>query len=238
MNNIVFNTAKINIGQHWYWRFYILKFHGQTLISSWIIISIILLISLKINKIIKRKPRIFQNIVEFYVEFVSDIAKTQIKGDEYKNWISFLGTFFLFILLANCLGSLLPRHLIRLPNGELSSPTNDINTTIALALLTSLAYFFAGFHKKGFRFFKRYISPIVFLLPIYLLEDITKPLSLSFRLFGNVLADELMIGVLISLVPFIIPIPLMLLGLFTGIIQSLVFTILTGAYIGESLADH
>ena len=85
----------------------------------------------------------------------------------------------------------------------------------------------------GISYFRRYISPIIFLLPINILEDFTKPLSLSFRLFGNILADELVIDVLIILVPLIIPIPVILLGLFTSAIQALVFTILTSAYIGE-----
>ncbi len=71
-----------------------------------------------------------------------------------------------------------------------------------------------------------------------MLEDFTKPLSLSFRLFGNILADELVVGVLVALVPLIIPIPIMLLGVFTSAIQALVFSTLAGAYIGEALEDH
>merc|ERR1711924_75475 len=67
----------------------------------------------------------------------------------------------------------------------------------ALALLTSLTYFYAGFRKKGLGYFKRYLEPTPILLPINILEDFTKPLSLSFRLFGNVLADELTISVFI-----------------------------------------
>jgi len=78
----------------------------------------------------------------------------------------------------------------------------------------------------------------LFLLPINVLEDFTKPLSLSFRLFGNILADELVVGVLVSLVPLIIPIPIMLLGCFTSAIQALVFATLAGAYIGEAVEDH
>jgi len=76
---------------------------------------------------------------------------------------------------------------------------------------------------------------LFFLLPINILEDFTKPLSLSFRLFGNILADELVVGVLVTLVPLIIPIPLILLGLFTSAIQALVFATLAGAYIGEAI---
>merc|ERR1712050_113336 len=135
-------------------------------------------------------------------------------------------------------GRLLPWRVIEIPNGELASPTNDINTTVALALLTSVAYFYAGFSKKGFGYFKRYISPAFFLLPINILEDFTKPLSLSFRLFGNILADELVVGVLVILVPLFIPLPLMVLGLFLSAIQALIFATLAANYIGEALEEH
>jgi F-type H+-transporting ATPase subunit a len=111
--------------------------------------------------------------------------------------------------------------------------TNDINTTVALALLTSF-YFYAGLSKKGLGYFKRYIQPIPLLLPINILEDFTKPLSLSFRLFGNILADELTVTVLTSLVP-LIPLPIMLLGIFAGSVQALIFSTLAAAYIAEAL---
>jgi F-type H+-transporting ATPase subunit a len=145
---------------------------------------------------------------------------------------------FLFILVSNWSGALLPWRLIELPSGELAAPTNDINTTVALALLTSISYFYAGIKKKGLGYFKRYVQPAAFLLPINVLEDFTKPLSLSFRLFGNILADELVVGVLVALVPLFIPIPIMLLGVFTSAIQALVFSTLAGAYIGEAIEDH
>ena len=95
-----------------------------------------------------------------------------------------------------------------------------------------------GFEKKGLGYFSRYVEPAAFLLPINVLEDFTKPLSLTFRLFGNILADELVVGVLLSLVPLFVPVPIMLLGLFTSAIQALVFATLAGAYIGEALEDH
>ena len=77
--------------------------------------------------------------------------------------------------------------------------------------------------------------PVPFLLPLNVLEDFSKPLSLSFRLFGNILADELTLAVLYSLVPYCIPVPVLLLGIFTSGIQALVFSTLAGAYIGETL---
>ena len=98
-----------------------------------------------------------------------------------------LPTMFLFIFVSNWSGALIPWKIIELPHGELGAPTNDINTTAGLALLTSTAYFYAGIAKKGLGYFQKYVEPTPILLPINILEDFTKPLSLSFRLFGNIL---------------------------------------------------
>ena len=76
------------------------------------------------------------------------------------------------------------------------------------------------------------------MLPFKILEDFTKPLSLSFRLFGNILADELVVGVLVFLVPLILPIHVMFLGLFTSAIQALIFATLAAYYIGEAVEEH
>ena len=233
-----FDLAEVSVGQHWYWQIGSYPVHGQVLITSWIVLGVIGLISLLVNQNLKSIPEGLQNLTEYVTEFIRDLAKTQIGEEEYLKWVPFLGTIFLFIFVSNWSGALIPWRILELPNGELAAPTNDINTTVALALLTSIAYFYAGLSKKGLGYFKRYVSPAAFLLPINVLEDFTKPLSLSFRLFGNILADELVVGVLITLVPLIIPIPIMLLGLFTSAIQALVFATLAGAYIGESVEDH
>lgn len=244
MTNIWFDVAEVSVGQHWYWQIGGYSVHGQVLITSWIVLALIVVIGLlgapKLQPVSggSSTPEGLQNITEYVTEFIRDLAKTQIGEEEYLKWVPFLGTIFLFIFVSNWSGALLPWGILELPNGELAAPTNDINTTVALALLTSIAYFYAGISKKGFGYFKRYISPAAFLLPINILEDFTKPLSLSFRLFGNILADELVVGVLITLVPLVIPIPIMLLGLFTSAIQALVFATLAGAYIGESVEDH
>ena len=238
MTNLWFDLAEVSVGQHWYWQLGGYPVHGQVLITSWIVLGVIVLISLLGNQNLKTIPEGVQNLTEYITEFIRDLAKTQIGPEDYIKWVPFLGTIFLFIFVSNWSGALIPWRILELPNGELAAPTNDINTTVALALLTSIAYFYAGISKKGLGYFKRYISPAAFLLPINILEDFTKPLSLSFRLFGNILADELVVGVLITLVPLVIPIPIMLLGLFTSAIQALVFATLAGAYIGESVEDH
>ncbi len=237
--NPVYNLSEVSVGQHFYWQIGNYQVHCQVLLTSWLVFTLIVVLALLGNSNLKRNaPEGLQNLTEYITEFIRDLAKTQIGEEEYINWVPFLGTIFLFIFVSNWSGALLPWRLLELPNGELAAPTNDINTTVALALLTSIAYFYAGLRKKGIGYFRRYIEPAAFLLPINILEDFTKPLSLSFRLFGNILADELVVGVLIALVPLVVPIPLMLLGLFTSAIQALVFATLAGAYIGESLEGH
>ena len=237
-NNILFDIAEVTIGEHYYWTIGGYQVHGQVLITSWVVLAIIAALSFLGNKDLKVIPEGFQNLTEYLTEFIRDLAKTQIGEHDYLKWVPYVGTIFLFILVSNWSGALLPYRFIEIPNGELAAPTNDINTTVALALLTSIAYFYAGISKKGLGYFKRYVSPAVFLLPINVLEDFTKPLSLSFRLFGNIVAEELVVAVLISLVPLVVPIPIMLLGTFTSGIQALVFATLAGAYIGESVEDH
>ena len=231
----IYNVAELSVGQHYYWQLGSYQVHGQVLITSWLVLVIIISIGLLSTQNLKLQPSGLQNLAEYITEFIRDLAKTQIGEEEYLKWVPFLGTIFLFVFVSNWSGALLPWRIIELPSGELAAPTGDINTTVALSLLTSIAYFYAGIQKKGFGYFKRYVKPVAFLLPINVLEDFTKPLSLSFRLFGNLLADELVVGVLITLVPLVVPIPLMLLGLFTSAIQALVFSTLAGAYIGESL---
>jgi len=234
---LLYDLSAVEIGQHYYWSIGGYQVHGQVLINTWIVLAIILVTAVVTTRDLKPIPGGGQNFIEFFLEFIRDIAKTQI-GEEYLQWVPFLGTLFLFIFVSNWSGALIPWKILELPNGELGAPTNDINTTVALALMTSVAYFYAGLRKKGFGYFEKYVEPTPVLLPINVLEDFTKPLSLSFRLFGNILADELVVAVLISLVPLVIPIPLILLGLFTSGIQALIFATLAGAYIGEALEGH
>ncbi|WYL95307.1 MAG: F0F1 ATP synthase subunit A [Gloeotrichia echinulata IR180] len=233
-----FPLAELEVGKHFYWQLGNLKIHGQVFLTSWFVIGILVVASLAATRNIQKVPAGIQNLMEYALEFIRDLAKNQLGEKEYRPWVPFIGTLFLFIFVSNWSGALIPWKLIKLPDGELAAPTNDINTTVALALLTSLAYFYAGFSKKGLGYFKKYIEPTPVLLPIAILEDFTKPLSLSFRLFGNILADELVVGVLVLLVPLFVPLPVMALGLFTSAIQALVFATLAGAYIHEALEGH
>jgi F-type H+-transporting ATPase subunit a len=234
-SNTFILLAEAGVGKHFYWNLGGSLVHGQVIVVLWFVFSILLIISFLGTLNADRIPHSWQNFMEAAVDFVTDIAKDQLGESFYKDWIPFIGTLFFFVFGCNWAGAIVPWKLIELPEGELAAPTNDINTTVALGLLTSFAYFYAGLSKKGLGYFKRYIEPLPLLLPINILEDFTKPLSLSFRLFGNVLADELTVTVLTSLVPLVIPLPIMLLGLFAGSVQALIFSTLAAAYIAEAL---
>jgi len=229
-----FLLSKIEVGSHLYINFSdSLHLHGETVIvSALVVVSLILFLVLGTQDL-KRIPGGFQNLLEVVYELVKSIALTQMGPSYYSQFLPFVATIFLFVLGSNLSGALIPWKLLEIPSGELAAPTNDINTTACLAILTSLAYFSAGFKIKGIGYFARYIKPAPFFLPINIVEDFTKPLSLNFRLFGNVVADELTVTVICSLVPLIIPLPIMMLGLFASSLQALIFATLAAAYIGE-----
>jgi F-type H+-transporting ATPase subunit a len=207
------------VGLHW--TPYDVAAHVDTLLTSWVVG-----IALAVFGCIYR-PRAI-------VEYVADITRTQAIFIEF---IPLVGGLFIFILGANWAGSLFPWSLVELPkpSEEASAPTNDINTTVCLALLSSHATFYVGFTEYHIGYPAKYLKPVSFIAPLNVLEEFSKPLSLSFRLLGNILADELTLAVLYGLVPLGVPIPVFLLGLFTSGIQAVVFATLAAAYLGETL---
>lgn len=141
MRYLVQKQANISIGKQGF------QVHAQVLITSWVVIAILLGSAALAVRNPQTIPTGGQNFFEFVLEFIRDVSQTQI-GEEYGPWVPFIGTLFLFIFVSNWSGALLPWKIIQLPQGELAAPTNDINTTVALALLTSVAYFYAGLSKK------------------------------------------------------------------------------------------
>jgi F-type H+-transporting ATPase subunit a len=214
--------SEIEVGTHLYWEVLGLKVHGQTILMSWFVISVLLIFAVVGTRNLKQIPQGIQNFMEYAYEFLQDIAKNQIGEHNYRPWVPYVSTVFLFIFVSNWSGALIPLKLIHLPSGELAA----------------LSYFYGGISKKGLNYFGRYVQPTPILLPINVLEDFTKPLSLSFRLFGNILADELVVSVFALLVPIFIPLPVMTLGLFASSVQALIFSTLSAAYIGEAVEEH
>ena len=162
----------VEVGVHYYWDIAGLSIHGQVLLVSWFVIILLLIASFLGTSKLEQIPKGWQNFMESILEFTTDIAKNQLGESFYRPWVPFISTLFLFVFGCNWAGALVPWKLISLPEGELAAPTNDINTTVALALLVSLAYFYGGLSKKGLGYFKRYLEPTPILLPINILEDL------------------------------------------------------------------
>ena len=127
---------------------------------------------------------------------------------------------FLFIFIGNELG-MLPQIGV-----HWTSPTNDINTVFALSLMVAFGGYAVGVHQQGIGHFKHFISPKPGFLPIHLLDAITKPLTMALRLFGNILAGEILLIVLYQLTPWVIPELWVMFSLFIGFLQAFIFTML------------
>ena len=140
-SNMFTLLAEAQVGKHFYWNIAGFLVHGQVILVIWFVLLILLLLSVLSTQNIERIPTGFQNFMESAVDFVTDIARDQLGESFYKDWIPFIGTLFFFIFGCNWAGAVIPWKLIELPQGELAAPTNDINTTACLAILTSLTYF-------------------------------------------------------------------------------------------------
>jgi F-type H+-transporting ATPase subunit a len=120
----------------------------------------------------------------------------------------------------------------------LKAPTSNWSVTVGLALVVFMSVIYFGVKERGVDYFKHFVQPIPVMLPMNIIEQFTRPLSLSLRLFGNVYGEEMVVAGLFSLVPLILPLPMMFLGLLFGFIQAFVFTLLASIYISEATETH
>jgi len=160
---------------------------------------------------------------------------TSIQGRKH---IPIVASLFLFIVTANLMGQL-PWKLIHLKQGELASPTNDINMTAAMAIIVLIYYLAVGIKEKGIHFFYHGLSfPGIVMFLIDLLDMITRPFSLALRLFCNIFVGEVLVGVLLSLCAYFLPLPIMFFEVFVAFVQALVFMMLTIAYISMAVNEE
>lgn len=191
----------------------------STVVSTWISMGLIILLIAILRKF---APDLLENISDFLAGMVSGImSETDI--DRY---LPLLGTLAIFIVVANSIG-IVP---------VLTAPTSDINTTIALSLVVLISVNFFGMQKKGFRNYLKEISSPIILLPFEIIGQLSRTLSLSLRLFGNIISGELISAIVFGLIPLIAPLPFVALGLFLGVLQAYVFTALTALYIDLAIA--
>lgn len=199
-------------------------------------------------------PSGLQNLLELAVEKLHNLTQT-ITGKERlaAKIFPLVATFFIFILISNWMG-LLPGfgsigfnelneegHQVLVP--FLRAGTADLNTTFALALISVFTIQFVGITAVGLRNYSKkffnFSSPVMFFVGILeLVSEIIKIVSFSFRLFGNVFAGEVLLIVIATLVPYIIPMPFYAMEIFVGFIQSLVFTMLTLVFIKMATVSH
>ncbi len=152
-------------------------------------------------------------------------------GHKGRQFLGLVGTLGLFILTSNLLG-LVPFF---------SSPTVSLNMPVGCALVTFLYYNFQGIRAQGVGpYFKHFLGPLlplaIIMLPIEIISHLSRVLSLSIRLFGNIFGEELVVLVLGSLIPFVVPVPMMLFGVFGSLLQAFVFIMLTMIYLGGAVA--
>jgi F-type H+-transporting ATPase subunit a len=198
---------------------------------SWLAMAIIIGLAL-IARFSLRKdaPTGVQNLLEVIVGGLNDFVQ-DIMGPEGKHYLALIGSLFLFILVCNLQG-LVPGF---------DSPTANINTTLALALVAFSATHYIGLKRHGVGYIKHFMGPMwglaPLMLPIELISHFARVMSLTFRLFGNMVAKHKLLLVLALLAPYIAPVPILGLGLLVAFVQALVFTLLTMLYLSGSIEE-
>ena len=190
----------------------------DTVVYTWLIMAGIVLLVLLLKAI---KP----NFLEFILESIIGIVDDAMDVDDLHPYIPLLGSLLIFTLVAN-MASLIP---------GMKSPTADLNTTIALALIIVFSVHVYGMRKKGsWKYWKEFASPI-FLLPIELIGQVSRTLSLAMRLFGNVLSGDLIVAIVFSIIPMILPIAMTAISMISGVLQAYVLTTLAALFISSAV---
>lgn len=210
----------------------------DTLITMWAAMLIIIVIAFISTRKLSIVPTKIQAFAESIVGMFVNLTESMIGEKEGKKHVPLAASLFLFIITANLAGQL-PLRLIHLGKGELASPTNDINLTAAMAVIVLIYYVACGIKKKKLKFFIHGFSlPDIIMFLVELLDMFTRPLTLALRLFGNILAGEILISALIGLCAWGLPIPFMLYELLVAFVQALVFTMLTIVYIASAVEEE
>jgi len=178
----------------------------------------------------KTAPTGVQNLMEVVIGGLENFIE-EIMGPEGKQYFTLIASLFLFILVCNLQG-LVPGF---------DSPTANINTTLALALVAFTATHYIGLRRHGIGYIKHFMGPMwglaPLMLPIELISHFARVLSLTFRLFGNMVAKHKLLLVLALLAPYIAPVPILGLGLLVAFVQAGVFTLLTMLYLSGSIEE-
>jgi F-type H+-transporting ATPase subunit a len=207
---------------------------AQSILVQWIIIALVIIICVYFTRDLKIIPSKKQNIIEIIVDSINSLVKDNM-GEEYMGFVPFVGTIAIFLVFMNLTGLI-----------GIKPPTADYSVALALALITFFVVQWFAIKKIGLgHYFKGYTEPYAFILPINLIERVMLPVSLSFRLFGNMTAAVVImdltyksLGSLTGFAQLVIPVPLhFYFDLFDGIIQMVIFVMLTMVNI-KVIAEH
>jgi F-type H+-transporting ATPase subunit a len=200
---------------------------NATIVFTWAVMFVLVLGSYLITRRLtteQHRSR-WQNVLEIIVVTIrKQIAEMGLSQPD--RYVGFLGTLFLFIALAN-LGTIIPGF---------EPPTSSLSTTTALALCVFVAVPLFGIRDQGLSgYLKSYTEPTVIMLPFNIISEFSRTLALAARLFGNMMSGVMIIGILLTVTPFVFPVLMTLLGLLTGMVQAYIFSILAAVYIAAAM---
>ena len=191
---------------------------------------ILVLLSVLATRRLAVYPGQTQNVMELINGGFEGLLN-EIMGDNGRKFFPLVATIGLFILFSNLLGII--------PGFE--SPTSNINTNAAMAIIVFLSTHVVGLKEHGLKYFKQFLGPVWWLIPLMLpievISHISRPLSLTFRLFGNIKGEDIVLLVVLFLVPWFVPLPVFILMIFTSLVQTLVFMLLTMMYIAGAMEE-
>ncbi len=208
-----------------FWHYGFIKLNG-TIVFTWGLMLVLALgsklVTRKLSTDSKRSR--WQNLLEIVVTNIESQIE-EVGLEHAKRYVGFLGTLFLFIATAN-LFTVLPGY---------EPPTGSLSTTTALALCVFVAVPFFGIQEQGLGgYLKSYAEPTVIMLPFNIISEVSRTLALAVRLFGNMMSGVMIIGILLTITPFLFPVVMTVLGLLTGMVQAYIFTILAAVYIAAA----
>ena len=216
----------------------------ETVIVSWLVMLILIAVSLIVTRKLKEIPLGPQAILEAAVEFLNSFSNDQF-GSFAKFLSPYIGTLFLFLLVANIIPVISPLELKAfghefIPLFSIHPPTRDINVTAALAAISILLVLVCGFAARGIGgWFKRLLHPFPMMLPFNIMEYAIRLISLALRLFGNILGGFVMMGLIEGVLPIALPMIFSLyFDFFDGFIQAAIFVFLTSLYLSEAVKVH
>ena len=240
---MLFAAKQIHVGDHPVVHILGLTIDTDIVLSTLVAMAIFLFLGFRMRaKITDGVPGKLQLFWEILVEQVSDLAISAI-GPKGRRFVPIGVTLFLFILISNWIG-FIPSAMQPGISGEiLPAPTGDVNLPLAMALLVIVWVHIESFKARGFKgYFKHYAQPYAALAPINVVEEITKPITMTFRLFGNLFSGGLMIAVMTTLLPiYVVPFGEILwkpFDLGIGAIQAFIFMLLTILYFGMATSHE